>query len=107
MFYNKLKEGEYSYNELSQNYTDMVNGLHELEVACSTGMVEPERVEQFMKTMQPIKDSFLSVQYIKYLLDKPNKKEKQKRYEQQYKKLDKTKFENLPEENRKRLKELK
>jgi len=40
-------------------------------------------------------------------LDKPNKKEKQKRYEQQYKKLDKIKFENLPEENRKKLKELK
>lgn len=69
------------YNELQKNYNDMVIGLQELEKACSTGMVEPERVDQFMKTMQPIKDSFLTMQYVKYLLDKPNKKSKLNKYE--------------------------
>jgi len=39
------------YRELQQNYNEMVNGLRELESACSSGMVEPERVEQFMATM--------------------------------------------------------
>ena len=33
------------------SYNEMVNGLRELESACSSGMVEPERVEQFMTTM--------------------------------------------------------
>ena len=84
----------------------MLEGLHQLEVACSEGMVEPERVEQFMKTMQPIKDSFLTMQYVKYLLDKPNKKEKVKRYDLQTKNIDKEKYKNIPKNNEKKLKEL-
>ncbi len=84
----------------------MVEGLHDLEIACSSGMVEPERVEQFMKTMQPIKDSFLTMQYVKYLLDKPNKKYKLNRYEKSTKNIDKHIYENIPSENNKLLKEL-
>ena len=95
------------YKELQKNYNDMVEGLHDLEIACSSGMVEPERIEQFMKTMQPIKDSFLSMQYVKYLLDKPNKKSKIKKYEKLTKNIEKEKYENMPNENDKLLKELK
>lgn len=95
------------YRELQKNYNDMVEGLHDLEIACSSGMVEPERIEQFMKTMQPIKDSFLSMQYVKYLLDKPNKKSKIKKYEKLTKNIEKEKYENMPNENDKLLKELK
>lgn len=87
------------YRELQQNYNEMVNGLRELESACSSGMVEPERVEQFMATMQPIKDSYLAVQYIKYLIDKPNKKSKQERYERQTKGIDKEHYKNKPKED--------
>lgn len=86
----------------------MLNGLRELEQACSTGMVEPERVERYMKTLQPIKDSFLTIQYIKYLLDKPNKKVKQKKYDKQFSKsIDIEKYEKIPEQNGVLLKELK
>ena len=95
------------YTELYKNYTDMIEGLHQLEQACSSGMVEPERVDQFMKTMQPIKDSFLTMQYVKYLLDKPNKKEKLNRYEKQTKNINKDKYSKIPENNAKMLQEIK
>lgn len=85
----------------------MVNGLQQLESACSNNMVEPERVEQYMKTLQPIKDSFLTLQYVKYLLDKPNKKSKQKRYENVTKNIDKNKYSNIPLKNSQMLKDLK
>ena len=95
------------YNDLLQNYNEMLDGLRELETACSTGMVEPERVEKYMKTLQPIKDSFLTVQYIKYLIDKPNKKSKQKKYDRQFSnKIDIEKYESVPEQNSLLLKEL-
>lgn len=96
-----LKHFNEYYKDLQKNYNDMLNGLHELEKACSSGMVEPERVDEFMKTMQPIKDSFLAVQYIKYLIDKPNKKSKQNRYENQTKEVFKNKFKQVPEDNKK------
>ena len=96
------------YQDLQENYNEMLNGLRELEQACSTGMVEPERVERYMKTLQPIKDSFLTIQYIKYLLDKPNKKVKQKKYDKQFSKsIDIEKDEKIPEQNGVLLKELK
>ena len=95
------------YRELQQNYNDMVQGLQELEESCTTQMVTPEMIEQYKLTLQPIKDSFLTMQYVKYLLDMPNKKEKQERYKKQYSKLDKTHYENLPQENSQRIKELK
>lgn len=85
----------------------MLDGLKELEKACSTGMVEPERVENYMRTLQPIKESFLTVQYIKYLIDKPNKKDKQRKYDRQFSKsIDIEKYKNVPEQNSILLKEL-
>lgn len=103
-----LKHFAAYYRDLQENYNEMLDGLRELEQACSTGMVEPERVERYMKTLQPIKDSFLTVQYIKYLIDKPNKKEKQKKYDKQFSKsIDISKYEKIPEENSLLLKELK
>lgn len=95
------------YKDLQQNYNEMLNGLKELENACSTGMVEPERVDNYMKTLQPIKESFLMVQYIKYLIDKPNKKEKQRKYDRQFSKsVDIDKYQKVPEQNDVLLKEL-
>jgi hypothetical protein len=42
----------------------------------------------------------LTVQYIKYLIDKPNKKSKQKKYDHQFSKsIDIEKYEKVPEQN--------
>lgn len=84
------------YAELEKNYCEMLSGLKQLEQDCTSGMVPPERVENFMKTMQPIKDSFFAVQYIKYLIDKPNKKDKLERYERQFKSIDKEHYIEQP-----------
>lgn len=102
-----LKHFAAYYRELQDNYNEMLNGLRELEQACSSGMVEPERVDKYMKTLQPIKDSYLTVQYIKYLIDKPNKKSKQKKYDRQFSKsIDIEKYEKVPEQNSILLKDL-
>lgn len=95
------------YKELQKNYIDMVKGLQELENTCATQMVTPEMIEQYKLTLQPIKDSFFTMQYVKYLLDKPNKKSKQNRYEKQFEKLNKEPFETLPKQYDEKIKELK
>ena len=70
------KHFEEYYNELYSNYDEMIKLLKELENECINNMVAPETIENYKKTLEPIKNAFLNVQYIKYLLDKPNKKEK-------------------------------
>ena len=69
-------------------------------------MVTPEVIENYKKTLQPIKDSFLSVQYMKYLLDKPNKKSKQNRYEKLKSGVDKEKFVKDIEDNKEKIGDL-
>ena len=44
-------------------------------------MVSPETIENCKKTIEPIKESYFSAAYLKYLLDKPAKKKKQTRYD--------------------------
>ena len=64
------------YFQLYSDYVEMINLLKQLEDECATGMVSPDKIENYKNALQPIKDSFLTMQFVKYLLDKPNKKGK-------------------------------
>ena len=95
------------YLRLYSDYVEMVNLLKQLEDECVTGMVAPEKIESYRQALQPIKDSFLTMQFVKYLLDKPNKKDKIKRYEKQTQGIDKNMLNKVSEENRERIRNLK
>lgn len=86
------------YNQVCDQYNEMINDLQELEEYAKTNMVEPERLEQYKQTIGPIKENYLTLSYIMFLLNQPNKKEKQKKYLKQHKKeLDKIPYSNTQE----------
>lgn len=86
------------YQKVCDQYNEMINDLQELEEYAKTNMVEPERLEQYKQTIGPIKENYLTLSYIIFLLNKPNKKEKQKKYLKQHKKeLDKIPYSNTQE----------
>lgn len=68
------------YDKVYSNYKDMMSILHELEKEAETSIVSPERIEEFKKSIQPVKDQFETWSWLVYLLNLPNKKEKRKRY---------------------------
>lgn len=74
-------------DEVNDQYNQMLGVLHELEDELSRHVVSPEVVDRFKATMEPIKINRNRLEYIFYLLNKPNKKPKEKRYIQQNKKL--------------------
>lgn len=82
-----LKHFEEYYNEVSAQYGELLENLKEMEELCEKGMISPERVDNLQKMVAPVKDNYMTISYIKYLLNKPNRKEKQKRYEGQNKKF--------------------
>ena len=45
----------------------------------------PDRLEQFKQTLQPVKLNYQTLSWIKFLLNKPNKKQKQEKYTNQQK----------------------
>lgn len=75
------------YNQIYKDFHEMNELLKYMSKEFEEGLVSDDQLENLKKTIEPIKNNFARVQYIMYLLDQPNKKEKQKKYEIQNKKI--------------------
>ena len=75
------------YNKIASQLFELDRVFKELAAEADAGMVEPERLEQVKKTIEPIKNSYQTLSYIKYLLDMPARKTKRSRFARQNKKL--------------------
>lgn len=75
------------YNKVCKQFHSLKVVFDDLSKEVAEGMVEPERRKQLEATIEPIKNSYQTLSYIKYLLDKPNRKEKEARYKRMNKKL--------------------
>ena len=58
------------YNKIASQLFELDRVFKDLSQEADAGMVEPERLEQVKKTIEPIKNSYQTLSYIKYLLDK-------------------------------------
>lgn len=77
---------DYYYKIVSQ-YQELNRVFKDLSEEAQSGMVEPERLTQLQATIEPVKNSYHTLSYIKYLLDRPTRKSKQPRYNNQNKKI--------------------
>jgi hypothetical protein len=75
------------YNKISSQLFELDKVFKDMEHEVDTGMVEPERIEQLKLTIEPIRVSYHTLSYIKYLLDKPARRGKQGRYDGSKKKV--------------------
>lgn len=75
------------FDIIANQYSDMLANLREIEEACQTGMLDPDRLENIKILMKPLKENYMRISYIMFLLNKPNRESKIKRYEEQNKKL--------------------
>lgn len=75
------------YNKIASQLFELDKVFKDLSAEADAGMVEPERLEQVQKTIEPIKNSYQTLSYIKYLLDMPANRKKQTRFKGQNKKL--------------------
>lgn len=76
------KDFDAYYNDIFRQYKELNIALEDMSKEVADGMVTPERVEGLKQTIAPIATSFKTLTYIKYLLDKPTRKSKHKRYNQ-------------------------
>lgn len=80
------KDFDAYYLQLYKQYNDLKTNLAEMSQEVNEGMMPPERMEQLKATIQPIKNSFEMLSYVKYLLDKPTRKSKHEGYTKRSKK---------------------
>ena len=70
------------YNQVYAQLTSLNKVFDEMSKEVNEGMVAPERLEQLVDTIEPIRLNYQTLSYIKYLLDMPNKKSKKPKYKQ-------------------------
>ena len=60
------------YDEVCNQYHEFVAELKDFQELCNQGMVAPEVIEQAKKSIEPLKDNWEKLNYIIFLLNKPN-----------------------------------
>lgn len=74
------KHVEEYFKVIADQYSEMIDLLKELEQQYETNIIEPERLDKIKESIIPLKTNYQRISYIMYLLNMPNKKEKQKKY---------------------------
>lgn len=75
------------FEEICEQYHEMLEDIRDLEKECSNGIVEPERIERLKSQIEPLKQNYERWSYMMFLLNQPERKSKVKRYQAQNKKL--------------------
>ena len=75
------------FDIVANQYVEMIDAYRDLEKECQEGLVEPERLDNMKVLLDPIKENYMRISYIMYLLNKPNRESIAPRYEASNKKL--------------------
>ena len=74
------KDVDAYYKQMCLDYGELVENLKEMETLVSKELISPDRIDELKKVIEPIKNNYMRISYIMYLLDMPNRKEKKKKY---------------------------
>lgn len=77
------KDFDLEFKQIEEQYLKMVRNLKEMEKELQDGLVEPEFVERLRKMVEPIVANYNVWDYIRFVLNKPVKKEKKRKYVKQ------------------------
>ena len=94
-----LKHLKQYYDQVCADYREAIQEIKEFEEECAKNLVPVDRVDQLKSTMAPLLKNYEQISYLVFLLNMPNKKEKQKSYNKAFKnKINSiVKSENTPE----------
>lgn len=73
------------YENVCKQYDEFVQEIKDFEECVANGVVAPETIDNIQTMLEPLKNNWMTMNYIMYLLNLPNKKEKQDRYHKQNK----------------------
>ena len=93
-----VKALENHYNQIVEQYHEMIENLKDIEKEFSEGLVPPEFVDNLKKQIEPIKNNYEQWSYIMFLLHEPQRKAKKEKYRKMIdKKIKNLDIKNSPE----------
>ena len=72
------KDFDEYYNRIFEQHERLMKVLEDMSKEVEENIIPPERLDELKKTIQPVKTSYETLLYIKYLLDMPNRNRKSK-----------------------------
>lgn len=101
------KDVEDYYNQITADYTEMLDNLKEMEDLAAQKIVNPDKIDELKAAVEPLKNNYMTISWIMFLLNQPAKKEKvagyKKSLERKMSKIDPEKshdLESIRKENR-------
>ena len=83
------------YDQICEQYHEMIELIHDLEKEAEQDLVEPERIERLKEQVAPIKQNYERWTYMMFLLNQPERKSKREKYKRQNLRL----LQNLDKQN--------
>lgn len=78
------KDFEEYYSKIKEQYFRMVNMLGEVDKSSGEKLVDPQTVQNLQIILEPVKNSYLSLAYVEYLLNLPKNKKVRVRNKRQF-----------------------
>lgn len=75
------------YEQVCDQYVQMNEELRDFQKEIENGLVEPERIENLKSLIEPLKNNYMTLSWIMYLLNLPQRKGKEKAYERRNRKF--------------------
>lgn len=67
------KDVEKYYDDVAAQYSEMLENIREVEEAVQTKLVSPDFLGNLQKQIAPMKENYMRISYIMFLLNKPSK----------------------------------
>ena len=81
------RDFEEYYDKIKRQYFQLIETLKEADRLVTEKMADPQVLENLTTILQPVKNSYMSLAYVEYLLNLPKDKKIKKRNEKQFEKL--------------------
>ena len=75
------------YEQVCEQYVLMNEELRDFQKEVENGLVEPERIDSLKKMIEPLKNNYMTLSWIMYLLNQPNRDSKERAYQKRNKKF--------------------
>jgi hypothetical protein len=75
------------YEQVCEQYVQMNEELRDFQKEVENGLVEPERLDNLNKMIEPLKNNYMTLSWIMYLLNQPQRDSKERAYEKRNKKF--------------------
>ena len=79
------KDFDEYYAKITSQYLKLLEALKEADELASKNAIDPVVIDNLTATIGPVKDSYMFVSYVKFLLDLPKDKNTKKRNFKQFK----------------------